>query len=71
MHRGNGELQKECEWKRGGKGSKKRVVEIPAPAEANPLRRAVFFVPILGVWLPLSGSGYIKHLKMEVRESNT
>ena len=25
----------------------------PAPAEANPFRRAVFDVPILRVWLPL------------------
>ncbi len=25
----------------------------PAPAEANPFRRAVFMVPILRTWLPL------------------
>jgi hypothetical protein len=25
----------------------------PAPAEANPFRRAVFVVPILRAWLPL------------------
>ena len=31
----------------------KKVVVVPAPAEANPFRRAVFDVPILRAWLPL------------------
>ncbi len=30
-----------------------RTVAEPAPAEANPFRRAVFEVPILRAWLPL------------------
>ena len=29
------------------------IVAGPAPAEANPFRRAVFVVPILRAWLPL------------------
>jgi hypothetical protein len=32
---------------------KKMVLAKPAPAEANPFRRAVFMVPILRAWLPL------------------
>ena len=32
---------------------KKRILAEPAPAEANPFRRAVFVVPILRAWLPL------------------
>lgn len=32
---------------------KKRILAEPAPAEANPFRRAVFEVPILRAWLPL------------------
>ena len=31
----------------------KKVAAKPAPAEANPFRRAVFVVPILRAWLPL------------------
>ena len=31
----------------------KKVEAKPAPAEANPFRRAVFVVPILRAWLPL------------------
>lgn len=31
----------------------KKGVVGPAPAEANPFRRAVFVVPILRGWLPL------------------
>lgn len=31
----------------------KKVVAGPAPAEANPFRRALFVVPILRDWLPL------------------
>ena len=29
------------------------IAQKPAPAEANPFRRAVFVVPILRAWLPL------------------
>ncbi|MCG8642308.1 MAG: hypothetical protein MI862_21460 [Desulfobacterales bacterium] len=35
----------------------KRVLVEPAPAEANPFRRAVFAMPILRAWLPLPLSG--------------
>ena len=31
----------------------KKVEVKPAPAEANPFRRAFFEVPILRAWLPL------------------
>lgn len=31
----------------------KTITEKPAPAEANPFRRADFVVPILRAWLPL------------------
>ncbi len=30
-----------------------KIMAGPAPAEANPFRRAVFVVPILRDWLPL------------------
>lgn len=30
-----------------------RIAAEPAPAEANPFRRAVYVVPILRAWLPL------------------